>query len=392
MQQAIKDFDLVVVIGYFRSACPILSVLKYLSPTYRIGLVFQPLNEEIQYKTGCSQKVFEEICLDAGGIRVELGLPVKTRLLLVQQHTYERYFIDEVLENVRTEEILGMLSLASMGLEYLDNFIEQFGITKLTLPDKGLANFLISNRRANDRFKVFEIYEVGLPYKSYPIFTDFSADWIVAAPTLFSFYSEEGKHRFLRDVLKLLYKIQDSDVVVYKPHNGNSRDYFSPKGYAFVATFLNFFPYITEFLELCSPSLPTFIRKHLAKVVTALLFRKVMRRVIPMRKMTKFYEMSIEAFLPHVRKGVIGGESNTMWGVSFFGLDYFNCVRPNERISGSSQLTARSGEGLLELNLKYFGLPYCHGDFAKDNAGARHLVDSSHSLNLVDLILSKLQG
>jgi hypothetical protein len=57
----------------------------------------------------------------------------------------------------------------------------------------------------------------------------------------------------------------------------------------------------------------------------------------------------------NVRKGVIGGESSATWGVS------------------------------------YFGLPYCCGDFAKDNAGVRHLVDSSHPLNLVDLILSKLQ-
>jgi hypothetical protein len=64
----------------------------------------------------------------------------------------------------------------------------------------------------------------------------------------------------------------------------------------------------------------------MGKLYTALLYEKIMHRVVPMERLTRHHNFAMEAFLPGVRKGVIGGLSNTIWGALFFSLPFYNCV------------------------------------------------------------------
>ena len=130
--------------------------------------------------------------------------------------------------------------------------------------------------------------------------------------------------------------------------------------------------------------LPARLQVHVSRVLTALLHKRVMQRAVPMIELTLLADMSMEAFLPGVRKGVIGGESNTIWGTLFFDLPYYNCISPDERTVGNSELLEKRSDALLDMNLKYFGVPYCYGllehggrrsDIACDLARHRNLVD-----------------
>ncbi len=388
MTETSKNFDLLLVIGYFRSAMPMLSVVKYLSHHLRIGLCFQPLSPQMEAKTGEAQKMFERLCVEAGGVRYVAGSPARCRLMLIQQYPYADDFAVSVRAGIEAQEVWGMLTLAAMGVEAHDAFFKQFGVTRLTVPDKGLADFLIDARKASSRYSGLEIIEVGLPFRKYPVFKEFFADWIVAAPTLFSFHTEAGKQRFLRDVLKLMEQIPASDVVAYKPHNGNARDYFTPRLYAEIARLISWLPNAEGLLECLITQLPSRLQTHVSRVLTALLHTRVTRRAVPMIELTSMADMSLEAFLPGVRKGVIGGESNTIWGTLFFGLPYYNCVSPDERSLGESQLLEKRGDALLEMNLRYFGVSYCHGLHERGVKKPDIAFDPSRHNNLVDIVSS----
>lgn len=385
-----EDYDLILVIGYFRSAMPMLSIVRHLSTKLRIGLYFQPLNKKMEVKNGNTQKKFERLCVEAGGIYCERGSPAKCRLMLVQQYIYTEDFAVSVRADIDAREIWAMLSLASMGIEAHDVFLEQFNVMCLTVPDLGLANFLIDVRNACSRYRNLTMIEVGFPFQKYPIFDEFSADWIVAAPTLFSFHSEGDKQNFIRDVLKLLDQIPASDVVAYKPHNGIARDYFKPKFYSEIASIISWIPRAEDVLNSLMLLLPPPMKVLVSKVLTALLHARLMQRTIPMIELTPMADMSMEAFLPKVRKGVIGGESNTMWSTLFFNLQYYNCVSPDKRTSSEPPLLEKSGDKLLSMNLKYFGVPYCQGLITQGPLRPDIAFNENRHTNLIELIITLL--
>jgi hypothetical protein len=68
----------------------------------------------------------------------------------------------------------------------------------------------------------------------------------------------------------------------------------------------------------------------------------------------------MEAFLPGVRKGVIGGLSNTIWGALFFSLPFYNCVDIEDQDRHTkNKLYNKDPSHLLDLNLRFFNVPYC---------------------------------
>jgi hypothetical protein len=346
----------------------------------------------MEAKTGDAQRTFERLCEKAGGVNYVLGSAAKCRLMLVQQYTYFDTFVASIRANIVAEEIWGMLTLASVGLDVQDAFLKQFEVSRLTVPDKKLAKFLLNARDACSRYKELEMIEVGLPFQKYPVFEEFAVDWVVAAPTLFSFHTEAGKQGFLRSVLKLMEQIPESDVIVYKSHNGNAKDYFTPRIYAKIARLSSWVPNAEWLLSGIKLRLPPWIQVHFSRVLTALLHARVTQRAIPMIKLTPVAYMSLEAFLPGVRKGIIGGESNTIWGALFFGLPYYNCVPPNERSEGESELLKKSSDKLLEMNLKYFGVPYCHGLIDHGVIRLDLSLEMAGNNNIVDLILGVFEA
>jgi hypothetical protein len=85
-------------------------------------------------------------------------------------------------------------------------------------------------------------------------------------------------------------------------------------------------------------------------------------------------QAEVAKFCPGVRKGVVGGLSNTIWGTVYFGLPFFNCIDPSLR-NGASDLLAKESTTLLDLNLQYFGVPYCEGSLARGSRGESIVFD-----------------
>lgn len=369
MAAGARSFDILLVVGYFRSATSFLSVIRYLSQDFCIGVLFTDVDPTLTAKTGHAHALFTQLCVQFGATLVDTNQPVRTRLMMVQQFPYPDDIAAQIRTNVAAEQCAGLMALATAGIEKHDRYVEQFGIRRVFVPSRHFMDFLLARRGAESRYVGIEVEEVGLPFRRYPVFPEFTTDWLIAAPTLFSFHTEVGKHSFLRTVLALLEQVPSSDVVTYKPHNGNANDYFAPRFHYAVATLIRWLPGNEHILKAAIKHAPRPIKRHFERILTGVLHLRVLRRAKPMSELTPYADISLEAFLPGVKKGVIGGLSNTIWGTLYFGLPFYNCVDPALR-GAASELLEKSSANLLDLNMEYFGVPYCQGSIAPVNRGS----------------------
>ncbi|NJM31812.1 MAG: hypothetical protein HC848_01640 [Limnobacter sp.] len=311
-----KTYDLILVVGYFRTATSLLSVIKGLGRTLRIAVLSVEADSAMHSKTGEAHQVFLHLCQKLGAELLHLGEPAQATLLVVHQFPYTNELARAILHKVTAQKRVGLMTLAMAGREVHDHFLQQFELRKVYVPSQRFLSFLLDKRHAQTRYSNVQIQEVGLPFAKYPLFPEFSADWLIAAPTLFSFHSEQGKQQFLNSVLELLEKIPPQDVVVYKSHNGNSLDYFVPRAHYHLANWLEHVPGATKLVWLAqrlTHALPwRWPHLQIQRLQTCMLHRAVLRRAMPMPAVTQYAGISLEAFLPGVRKGVIGGLSNTI--------------------------------------------------------------------------------
>jgi len=362
------DFDLLLVIGYFRTATSYLSVVRHLSASYRIAVMPTSASRSLRSKTGEAEDLFISLCKSFGARIVTPDASMRARLMVVQQFPYPADVVDTVNRNVRAERRVGLLNLATAGRADHDTFLPAFGIGKVYVPSRRFMDFLVDRRGAGARYSGIEVEEVGLPFARYPVFEDFRADWLIAVPTLFSFSTEAGKQDFLETILRLLQQIPADDVVAYKPHNGNALDYFVPRLHYGLAAVASSLPGAESTLRTLSRKANGPVRRHASKTYTSMLHRRVLQRATPMSEITPYADMSLEAFLPGVRKGVIGGRSNTIWGTLYFDRPFYNCVDPKMVQIGRSEFVDKPSMALHDVNLQYFGVPFCAGNLA---GGAR---------------------
>jgi hypothetical protein len=362
-QDVSLQYDLVLVIGYFRSATAYLSVVKHLGTRFRIAIVNANTDRRLKQKTGEAEALFIALCRQWGANLISPGTPISCSLLVVQQFLYDDESAQTLARTIAARKKVGLMALATAGLDAHDGFLKQFGLDKVYVPSKRFSEFLIRARHAGERYEGVELIEVGLPFRNHPVFPEFDADYMILAPTLFSFNTEEEKHGFLLSILSLLDQIGPDSVVVYKPHNGTANDYFSPRVYRAAAKILSKV-LRDDLLRRIAARLPRRLGVHASRLRTSILFERMLKRVVRMDALTSYADISVEAFLPGIRKGAIGGLSNTIWGSMYFGLPFYNCVDPVTRACDSA-LLKKTAVPLLELNLQYFAVPFCEGDLRK---------------------------
>lgn len=385
------EYDLLLVLGYFRSAAAYLSVIRHLSPHLRIGLLPLPIDQQFLAKNQRAQTTFLTLCKQFGADIIVPGTPVRANLMLVQHFPFPAESIAQLLAAVKTKCKIGMLPLAMAGTDEYDSIIEPLALSKVYVPSKRFADFLLQRRNKTERYAGINMVEVGLPFARYPIFPDFQADYLIASPTTFSFHTEQGKWSFLITVLNLIEQIPRNEIIVYKSHNSMKRDYFAPFYYYLFSHLFYKFIINTRnhnfkfYLDRIKNN------KHVEKIITSALHIKILKRALPLNKITPFHEMSLEAFLPGVRKGVIGGLSNTIWGSLYYNLPFYNCVDSSLR-KEKSQLAKRDSSKFLDLNLEFFNVPYCEGLLNKGATSAEIVTENERKGDLLQTLCKDIEA
>ena len=217
---------------------------------------------------------------------------------------------------------------------------------------------------------------------------------MVAAPTAFSFKTEFEKHHFLECVLSLLNQMNKDDKIVYKPHNSMHRDYFSPRIPTIIGKIASrFCPIGRALRSIASRGHQGRAANFFSQSYTSYLHSSILRRVTPMNKVTPNAEFALELFLPGVKRGLIGGLSNTIWGALYFGLEVYNCIDTKIRKPGGwNPMLKKDSSNLLDLNIQFFGVPYCRGRLEGCNFNDTIILPEDRLGDLIDSIENELNS
>lgn len=362
-------YDIVLVFTFFRRLGSYLSIVKFLSRRYRVGIYCAPIEPGLLKKNAAAQELFLNCCKTFGASIVTTA-PVKTKVALYPQDDYPDSSREAITSEVHCQKALGLLTLSWPGLH--DDFLECFNIAKAYVVDRHFLEFLLQHRGDKTRYNRLELIEVGLPFGKYPVVDEFHADYMLAMPTPFSFAHDTDKIHFLEAISQLLDRLDPQDVVVHKPHNALDFDHFSGKKYRQLARLLSTLPrrIVTANLHRKCANGFNSSHRHWQRLYIAYLYEGVLQRVKLLTDLTPYYNFPIEMFLPKVMKGVIGGLSNTIWGALYFKKPYYNCIDlSRQNRDAADTLYKKNPTQLLDLNLQYFGVPYCKGelDFEADH-------------------------
>jgi hypothetical protein len=128
-------------------------------------------------------------------------------------------------------------------------------------------------------------------------------------------------------------------------------------------------PFFNDICKHLAKILSPKIGKFFGKLYTACLYQRVLARTTSLETLSSWHHFGVELFYPYVRKGIIGGLSNTQWGALYYRLPFYNCVEMENQERGTEDVIygrEKRVDKFLELNLKYFGVGYCNGRLAFD--------------------------
>src|SRR3990170_7332790 len=177
-----SQYDLVLVVEFFRSLTFYLSIIKYLGKEYRIGLYPVPFDEKFLEKHTNTQEEFIRKCEELGAEVIDKK-PVVTKVLLIPQRPYLKEVLNDIRQNVNAVHTVGALTLAWPGLH--DGFLDYLSIQKVFVVHQRFLDFLLDRRGDKSNYAKRELVEVGLPFRKYPVFPEFEADYLMAMPTPF---------------------------------------------------------------------------------------------------------------------------------------------------------------------------------------------------------------
>ncbi len=366
MNEFTPKYDLILILNYFRTLTYYLPLIEHLRDEFRIGIYPIPLHESEAKKHQSTQREFMRECVNRGAEIIERG-PARAAVTLFPQDVYSDEAVQLIHENIISDRKVASLTLARPGI--IDAFIEAFDPSVVFVVHKAFFDFLLRQRGDPAVYEGRELIEVGLPYRKYPPFPEFEADYFIAMPTPFSFPREEDKWDFLETIFDLIQQIPRQDRIVHKAHNALENDYFSGKKLRYIARFLNLDPTgcLRKIVKKLTALDSSGTNGRVSRLYTAMLYEKLMKRVVPMHEMTPHANLAFEAFLLGVKKGVIGGLSNTIWGTLFFELPFYNCVdMERQKREAGETLYKKDATRLLELNLQFFNVPFCEGKLEFD--------------------------
>lgn len=373
-----KVCDIVLVFPNFRRNAVYLSIIKHLSRDFSIGIIQVPIDSP--GKTISVDRLFLDMCKDFGAEIMCPGKKVSTNLLIIPQWQYSRKAIAVIRDTIsESQKNICTCALTWAGMK--SDLFETFDIHKVFVTDKQLFSYLLERKNLPTTFN-HEIVEVGLPFEKYPVFDEpLNIDYIIAMPTPFSFPHRRSKIVFLENVSKVIDEISRTDpecVIAVKRHNATKSEHFLNRKFIILSSFLNKLGlnFLTKLL----------MRRKSFSLLSAIesLHRDLLNKATPLDTHTLNSEFPLEIFLPSVRKGVIGGLSNTMWGALFFKKPYFNCIPDSIRQQLDNNLT-------LKVSLEYFGIPSCNGRLTFDSANFDRISDSTRNADLIDILRKELR-
>ena len=365
-----------------------LNIIKSFSTEHRVGLLlsdeqkFYDKNDRRAFeKNKKTEKKFRKLCDKLGSERIYVNEKCQCKLLII--HHYAAYtddYISKLEANFQYSKIIGMFYLLGTigGIEVL----KRWGVNKFIAP----AKFILDIRKKTEKeFRIatdgLEIKEAGFPYRKYPIFKDseFDIDYIIAFPSPIHFRAgnEDKLFRFLKTVRSVTRKIDKKKKIYIKYHSVlDEHRYFIRK----LISSLFILKIIAAIANFCLAinSSKNFFNKLLYRLGASANYHILVSKYPNLEELTEYHNLGIELFLPHVRKGLITGNSGSVLHALVDELPVYNCDAQND------------SPAFLHVNEPY-RLPYCNGKLKFDKKEFLRVPDECRFTDLIEMIKEEIK-
>ena len=145
MKNDSENYDLVLVVEYFRATTVYLSVIKSLALKFSIGIYQVEIYENDAGKNDSAQVEFVNECVRLGANEI-ISKTVETKVLLIPQRPLNDNVIHDLHERFNAKTTVLLLGFAFAGLKKQDAILECFNFKKVYAVDKEFLAFLLKKK------------------------------------------------------------------------------------------------------------------------------------------------------------------------------------------------------------------------------------------------------
>jgi hypothetical protein len=346
------------------------------------------VDEKTHVRTKKTIDEFLALC-ESFGADIIYDEKITANIEILPQTNYAKETIDNINNNIVSKKTFWLSGLAMGNAQY--EYLHGKKIDKILVFDRNFYNYRVNEYEGADGYKFREedIVEIGVPYKKYPIFPDYGIDYLWANPTPFSFCCAKDRLEYLENVFSLIKLTDKKDVIALKPHNADERvDYIvNERIYSVLKTrvFAPFYSFIDGISRKIAARVKSVkVADFFVNISIAIMYVKLMRRVVRFRDITEFHNLNLELFLPNVRKGLITGRSNSIWHGLFVKIPVYNCIDESKKYYSDTKMH--------KYSMKYLNV---HGNYKKLNfdSDLYNLIDTkTRDSDLIMFIKEQMQG
>lgn len=337
-----KHYNLALIFVSFQRCCIYLSLIKELSGKYKIALCPQSADSKTFVRTKNTINDFLELC-QSYGAELIYNEKISADLEILPQTNYTKETIERIDSNIKSTKTFWLSGLAMGNAQY--EFLHGKKIDKILVVDRNLYRYRINEYEGpeNQKFDEKDIIEIGVPYKKYPIFPSYGIDYLLANPTPFSFCCVSDRLEYLENVYSLILQTDEADIIALKPHNADERVDYIVSEKIFLALKGKLLAPFHSLIDSSARKLVKlfrsgFFHEFWVNVSIAILYAKLMKRVVRFSEITSFYNLNLELFLPNVKKGMITGRSNSIWHGLYNRLPVYNCIDENKEYFSDTKM------------------------------------------------------
>jgi len=383
-----ENFDIVLIYSAFQRNCIYSQLIKYLSKNLKIGIfVIENNNKRFNQKEISKTNIDMIDFLKSLGA-IEINSKINTKLIIISQSNFSKESIQKINNSIISKKIF-LLSGLAMGTSF-HNHLKGLKIDKILVPDINLFYYRINNyeKKRAIIYSKKNIIEIGINYNKYPVIDlDRKIDYIIAAPSPFSFHNRFDILDFLKNVNNFLdTNTKSNDVIAYKQHNAELDNDYLIKNYYLKLLFFCKFIFINKFINnLCISLYKLNYRKlnnFIVELLIAFEYKHLMEKTISFSSLTKYANFNIDIFLPFVEKGLITGRSNTIWHALNNNLPVWNCVDKKKKYFSNKKMHKKTME-YLNINGNY-------KEFLFDLSKFNIIKESTRKADIIEIIKKEI--
>lgn len=312
-----RKFDLILVFTSFRRHENYLNIIKYLGKDISIGILkFKPHHKWIQ-----TEDEYLDMCVKFGANLVEGEAECDT--LIVSRFGgqagsgYYKDILEDMPSYVKYRRVLVNVDSPMAGILKIRDICQYLGKPTILVQSKKYFASFEPDTKEFLKENPLETVEVGTVFSKYPIFEDFSTDYLLAYPSHTTALGSWQDLRIVKNLVKALKTLPKNAQVMVKPHN--VRDKGNRLSVKFITRWTRLPLWLINFILFCMRIFDFNIGKkscytYLPNIMIRL-FIYLQNDYIFIRcenLLDKYPGFGIEQFVPGVKKGIITGLSHTI--------------------------------------------------------------------------------